>query len=72
MKIKRNPITAIKVVMYWLMHCDYGLLEKCSYCGSLKIVAVESKTDGKLYKAKYKCMDCGAVAEVAEVWEKGE
>lgn len=52
----------------------YGLEASCDFCNSSKIDKIEGKVivmeDGrKNYRAKYRCMNCGASADVNEVWE---
>lgn len=53
----------------------YGLEASCDFCHSTKIDKIEGKVtvlnDGKKkYEAKYQCMNCGALADINEVWEK--
>jgi hypothetical protein len=53
----------------------YGLEAACDLCNSSKIDKIEGKVialdrNTRKYQAKYKCMNCGALADVNEIWRK--
>lgn len=53
----------------------YGLEASCNFCNSSKIDRIKGEVtvleDGrKKYEAEYKCMNCGALADINEIWKK--
>ena len=69
---KQKPTLFQKLRMsYWYVtgKRGFGLIECCEVCGSLKIVVKKDIRENKrVYRAKYKCLNCGAVARVKEKW----
>ncbi len=60
----------IRVVIYWLTKHKNGVFECCHYCNSTEIQRLEGADDGDIYRSKHKCLNCGAVANITEVWNK--
>lgn len=46
----------------------FGLIESCGICGSMKVIRKSINENKRIYRAKYKCLDCGSVARVKEKW----
>lgn len=55
---------------YWFMigNKGFGLIESCGVCNSMKVVRVNFRENKQIYRAKYKCLNCGAVARIKEKW----
>lgn len=49
----------------------FGLVETCGVCAGLKLVITGKKESGMKYKAKYRCLECGATAKARERWKRG-
>lgn len=58
---------------YWFIigKTGFGLIESCGVCGSLKLRRKKVRDDKRIYRAQYKCIDCGSVARVKEKWRSG-
>jgi len=51
----------------------WGLYAECGVCKGIKVTRVEHSSIGMTYEAKYECLDCGATAEIKELWKnKGD
>lgn len=55
--------------MFWFMvwHIEHWLVERCHHCHSMKVDKLEGTEEKNIYKAKYKCFKCGAIAKVEEI-----
>lgn len=71
MKKSMSLLDKIHVFIRWVKEYKYGAMECCHYCKSVNIQVLEGKDDGNIYKAKYKCLKCGATANVTEFWLSG-
>ena len=71
MKKKIGFLYKLRVFIHWVTEYKYGAMERCHYCGSLEIQILDSGEDGNVYKAKYKCLKCGATASATEFWLPG-
>jgi len=71
---KQNPTIFQKLRMsFWYVigKRGFGLIECCGICGSMRVVRKEINFENKqVYRAKYKCLDCGSVARAKEKWRK--
>lgn len=58
----------------WLNEYGNSIGERCEYCNSINISVSKHNTsleqEKLIYRALYTCNDCGATAEVKEVWNK--
>ena len=68
MKKPMGIIHKFRVFVHWITAYKYGAIECCHYCGGINIQILEGADDGNIYKAKYKCLKCGATASVTEFW----
>jgi len=68
---KQTPTIFKKLrIAYWLMtnQLNCGIIQECGVCGSIKIVGVKAKGRKRISRAKYKCLNCGSVANAKEKW----
>ncbi len=57
-----------KTFFYWILKIEDALIEQCHYCNSIRVKVIDSYKEEHIYKAKYKCLSCGAEATVEEIW----
>ena len=59
---------------YWfvLKQKGWGLYAECGICRGIKITRYGVEDTGETYSAMYKCLDCGAVGEIWERWDKAK
>jgi len=69
---KQTPTILQRIKMsllFVLKRPNFVLIECCNVCESIKVVRKQISIDNKkVYRAKYKCLDCGSTSRVKEKW----
>jgi len=70
--LKKNIsfLAKVRVFLYWVFKNQGGVMEYCHYCKSIAVKNTESKESGNIYESKHKCLKCGAMANIREIWQK--
>ena len=70
-KLKPKIFQRLKISLWFIAKkSGFGLIESCGVCGSIKVVRKNVREGKQIYHAKYKCLNCGAVARVKEKWRR--
>lgn len=70
MKRKMSLIDKLSVTIYWFRNRGEALVECCHYCNSIHIQKIASWDVNNVYLATYKCLECGATADIQETWRQ--
>ena len=71
-KQKPNILQRLRISLWFVARKrEFGLIECCGVCGSMKVIRKKIRENKQIYYAKYKCLDCGAIARSKEKWRSG-